>query len=124
MKRRIVESTWSKRIHVITSFPFPATVKDEDGNSFATKRVKPVPLDSSEQAAAPTTIADNLRRYATEMRDIVQGRPQTIALAMATLRERMPGLEQALRAASMTTTAFVDMFDELLSRNLRTITAV
>ena len=124
MRRRIDESTWSKRIHVVTSFPHPATVKDEDGNSFATKRVKPVPLDSSEQAAAPTTIADNLRRYATELRDIVQGRPQTIALAMATLRERMPGLEQALRAASMTTTAFVDMFDELLSRNLRTITAV
>ena len=103
--------------------PTSRAVKDEDGNSFATKRVKPVPLDSSAQAAAPTTIADNLRRYATEMREIVQGRPQTIALAMATLRERMPGLEQALRAASMTPAAFVDMFDELLSRNVRTITA-
>jgi SOS-response transcriptional repressor LexA len=121
LKRRIDESTWSKRIHVVTNPPHPAKIVDED--TFATKGVLAVPLDSSAQAAAPTTITDNLRGYATKLRENVQDRPQTFAVAAKTLREQLPGLELALRGASMTTTAFVDMFGDLLSRNGRTITA-
>jgi len=41
LRRRIDEATWSKRIHLVTAFPHPRTVEDEEGNSFATKRVKP-----------------------------------------------------------------------------------
>ena len=124
LKRRADESTWSKRVHVVTlSFPAHAVVKDEDGDTFATKRVLAVPLDSSEQAAAPTTIKDNLRRYAVELRNIVLERPDTFARAAATLRNGTPGLEQAFRSAGMTTTAFLDLFPEILSRNGRTVSA-
>ena len=66
LKRRIDASTWSKRIHTVTSFPKPATVANEDGETFKTKRVLAVPLDSSAQAEAPTTIANNLRQYAAK----------------------------------------------------------
>jgi len=125
LKRRADESTWSKRVHVVTlPFPAPATVQDEDGEQFATKRVLAVALNSSEQAAAPTTIKDNLRRDAVELRKFVIDRPDACARAADTLRETMPGLEQALRSAGMTTTAFIDMFPELLSRSGRTISAV
>ena len=123
LRRRVDEATWSKRIHLVTAFPHPGIVEDEWGNSFATTRAKPVPIDSSAQAPAPTTITDTLRSYAEEMRTIVEGEPRTIAQATNTLRERMPGLEPALRAASLTATAFIDMFPELLSRRARTISA-
>ena len=117
LKRRADESTWSKRVHVVTlPFPAHATVQHEDGEQFATKRVLAVALDSSEQAAAPTTIKDNLRRYAVDLRKIVIDRPDTFARAADTLRETMPGLEQALRSAGMTTTAFLDLFPDTLSR--------
>jgi len=39
LKRRIDESTWSKRIHQVTSFTHPATVLDEEGMPVKTKRV-------------------------------------------------------------------------------------
>ena len=124
LKRRADESTWSKRIHVVTLFPTHATVQDEDGGQFATKRVLAVPLDSSAVADAPTTVTDNLRRYAVELRKIVEDRPDTFARAADTLRETMPGLEQLLRNAGMTTAAFMDLFPDLLSRRGRTISAV
>ena len=82
-----------------------------------------MPLDSSAQAAAPTTIADSLRKYATKLREIVADRPETSANATKTLREQMPRLDAALGAAGMTTTAFLDMFGDLISRRGRTITA-
>ena len=87
-------------------------------------RVLAVPLDSSAQAAAPTTIADNLRQYAAKLREIVAERPDTFANAAKALRNERPELETALRAACMTTTTFLDMFTDLISRKGRTITAV
>ena len=109
---------------VVTSFPHPAKVNNEDNETFATKRVLPVPLDSSAQAKEPTTITDNLRQYAAKLREIIAERPQTFAEAARTLRDEKPGLEAALRSANMTTTAFLDMFSDLISRKARTITAV
>jgi len=124
LRRRADESTWSKKVHIVASFPHPATVQDSEGQTFKTKRVLAVPLDSSAQAAAPTTIADNLRRYAVALREIVLERPDTFASAARTLRIQKPGLEAALRSASLTTTACMDMFTDLLSRSGRTISAV
>jgi hypothetical protein len=112
-------------VHVVTSFPHPAKVNNEDNETFATKRVLPVPLDSSAQAKEPTAITDNLRQDAvTKLRKIKAERPQTFAEAARTLRDEKPGLEAALRAANMTTTAFLDMFSDLISRKARTISAI
>ena len=51
-------------------------------------------------------------------------RPDTFANAAKILRNQRPGLEAALRSAGMTTTTFLDMFTDLLSRKGRTISAV
>jgi len=74
MKTRADESTWGNRVHKVIDFPQAAVVRDEDNTEFATKRVLAVPLDSSEVADAPTTLTDNLRRYAVELRRIVLDR--------------------------------------------------
>ena len=68
-------------------------------------------------------MSDNLRRYAVKLQEIVRGLPDTFANATKTLRMEKLGLEAALRAAGMTTTAFLDMFNDLFTRNRRTITA-
>jgi len=92
LKRRADESTWSKRVHVVTlPFPAHATVQDEDGETFATKRALAVPIDSSEQAAAPTTIKDNLRRYALELRKIVLEEADTFARAQTPCAQTCQG---------------------------------
>ena len=123
MKRRIDELTWSKRIHYVKDFPSPGTVRDQEGTIFATKRAKSVPVDSSAQAPAPSTLEDTLRNYAEGLRATVQGGPRTISQATATLPESRPGLKQLLRNAAITSTAFIDMLPELISRNGRTLTA-
>ena len=38
LRRRIDESTWSKRIHLVEDFPAPGMVRDEEGKLFATSR--------------------------------------------------------------------------------------
>jgi hypothetical protein len=121
LRRRIDASIWSKRIYVVTSFPHPATVKDEDGEEHKTKRVMAVPLDSSEQAAAPDTVKDKLRPFAVEMRQIVETRPDTYANIVRAMKKT--GLEAALRGAGLSSTDFTDMFSELITRNKRTISA-
>jgi len=121
LRRRIDASIWSKRVYVVTSFPHPATVKDEDGEEHKTKRVMAVPLDSSEQAAAPDTVKDKLRPFAVEMRQIVETRPDTYANIVRAMKKT--GLEAALRGAGLSSTDFTDMFSELITRNKRTISA-
>ena len=103
--------------------PREATVTNEDGETFKTKRVLAVPIDSSAVAEAPSTVSDNLRRYAVKLQEIVRGRSDTFSNAAKTLRMEKPGLEAALRAAGMTNTAFSDMFNDLFTGNKRTITA-
>jgi len=120
LRRRIDASIWSKRIYIVTSFPHPATVTDEEGNRYKTKRVLAVPLDSSEQAAAPDTIKDKLRPYAIEMRQLVEKKDRNYA---DLLKEIRPGLEAALRAAGLSSTDFTDMFKGLITRDKRTISA-
>jgi len=120
LRRRIDASIWSKRIYVVTTFPHPATVTDVDGNRYKTKRVLAVPLDSSEQAAAPDTIKDKLRPYAIEMRQLVEKKDRNYA---DLLKEIRPGLEAALRAAGLSSTDFTDMFKGLITRDKRTISA-
>ena len=121
LRRRIDASNWSKRIYTVTSFPHPATVTDEDGTEHKTKRVLAVPLDSSEQAPAPNTVKDKLRPYAIEMRQIVEGKPDTYANAVKALKK--PGLEAALRGVGMSSTEFTDMFSGLITRDKRSISA-
>jgi hypothetical protein len=124
MKKRAGEATWVSRIHVVSSFATAALVVDEDGSEFATKRALAVPLDSSAVADAPTTLIDRLRPYAEELRNIVSDGPATFARSAETLRATMPGLENVLRNANLTTTAFTAMFPDLLVRQGRSISAV
>ena len=115
LRRRVDASIWSKRVHIVTSFPREATVTNEDGETSKTKGVLAVTIDSSAVAEAPSTVSDNLRGYAVK--------PDTFPNAAKVLRREKPGLEAALRAAGLTTTAFLDMFKDLFTRNKRTITA-
>ena len=124
MKKRADEATWGSRIHVVSSFPTAAVVEDEDGSETATKRVLAVPLDSSAVADAPTTLVDRLGPYAEELRNIVSDGPATFARSAETLWATMPGLENVLRNANLTTTAFTAMFPDLLVRQGRSISAV
>ena len=75
LRRRVDASIWSKRVHIVTSFPREATVTNEDGETFKTKRVLAVPIDTSAVADAPATVSNNLRGYAVKLREIIKGRP-------------------------------------------------
>ena len=88
------------------------------------QRALAVPLDSSAVADAPNTLIDRLRPYAEELRNIVSDGPATFARSAETLRATMPGLENVLRNANLTTTAFTAMFADLLLRQGRSISAV
>ena len=120
LRRRIDASVWTKRVYIVSGFPHPASVLDEEGNKHKTKRVLAVPLDSSAQAAAPDTIKDKLRPYATEMKQLVDEKPMFYADLLKAIK---PGLEAILRAAGMSSTDFADMFSGLITRNKRTISA-
>jgi len=120
LRRRIDASVWTKRVFVVSGFPHPASVLDEEGDKHKTKRVLAVPLDSSAQAAAPDTIKDKLRPYATEMKQLVDKKPMFYADLIKNIK---PGLEAILRAAGMSSTDFTDMFSGLITRNKRTISA-
>ena len=105
----------------MVSFPTAARVIDEDGAEFATKRLLAVPLDST-ALEVKTTVEDNLRPYATEMRELL---PEGGTAFAARIQENLatPGLETLLRNAKLTTAAFIDLFPDILTRTGRRISA-
>jgi hypothetical protein len=123
LRKRADTESWGRRIHTVVSFPTAARVVDEDGAEFATKRVLAVPLDST-ALEVKTTVEDNLRPYAEEMRELLpEGQAAFAARIQESLAETMPGLETLLRNAKRTTAAFIDMFPDILTRNGRRISA-
>ena len=123
LRKRADTENWGRRIHNVVSFPTAARVVDEDGTEFATKRVLAVPLDST-ALEVKTTVEDNLRPYAAEMRELLpEGGTAFAARIQERLAETMPGLETLLRNAKLTTAAFIDMFPDILTRTGRRISA-
>jgi hypothetical protein len=123
MKRRADEAVWSKKIQYSQDFPRPGQVRSTENEIFATKRTLPIPTGASAQAAAPTKTADTMRKFAQDLRTIVSDGPRTMSQATAILTRDTPGLKQLLRNAAITSTAFIDMFTEPITRNGRTISA-
>jgi len=115
LKRRIDDATWSRDIHEIKGYPTPASVEDTQGNTFKTKVVKPVPINSSTLASGsigPSTTAADLRGYATTLRDLLGGKGKTMGDALRQLKVKRPNF--SLNANNLSFQAFVAKFPSLL----------
>ena len=115
LKRRIDDATWSKDIHEIKGYPTPASVEDTQGNTFKTKVVKPVPVNSSTLAGVsikPSTTAADLRGYATTLRDLLGGKGKPMGDALRQLKVKRPNF--SLNANNLSFQAFVAKFPKLL----------
>ena len=112
LKRRVDDATWSNEIHEVKGFPSLANVEDTKGNIFKTKVVKPVPIKSTTIADTPVKATQNLKDYATTLRDLLGAKGATMGEALRKLKIKSPNF--SLNANNLSFQAFVAKFPTLL----------
>ena len=115
LKRRVDDATWSREIHEVKGFPTPASVEDKQGNTFKTKVVKPVPVKSTtppEKPISDKTPNQQLKDYATTLRDLLGAKGKTMGDALRQLKVKRPNF--SLNANNLSFQAFVAKFPTLL----------
>ena len=95
-------------------------MEDSKGNTFLTKLVKPVPLDSSRQAAveAPrskASLTESLRPHAAALLEVI-GDGMAKDPALRALKKKRANFSSALNATNLSFAAFVLAFPDMFKR--------
>ena len=107
IRNRAEAELWSRRIHLVTSFPIASKVEDEDGNVYDTKQTLAVATDSSQLADQIVSYTERLRAIAVQLQATVEDAPNTLLEAMKLL-PRATGVAKLLKAAGKTPKALVN----------------